>query len=69
MTDQAHDRRISEKAYQLWEAAGRPDGDPVKFWYEAEAELGSIGEEASARGYAKDVKAAKRPRKMVAEKV
>lgn len=28
-----------ERAYALWEAAGRPDGDGVEFWLRAEAEL------------------------------
>jgi hypothetical protein len=27
------------RAYQRWEAAGRPGGDGVKFWLEAEQEL------------------------------
>lgn len=26
-------------AYELWEAAGRPDGDDQKFWFEAQARL------------------------------
>ena len=28
------------RAYQLWELAGRPDGDGKEFWQQAEAELG-----------------------------
>ncbi len=31
--------RIREKAYELWEARGRPDGTPAEDWYEAEALL------------------------------
>ena len=27
------------RAYQNWESAGRPDGDGVSFWLQAEAEL------------------------------
>jgi hypothetical protein len=27
------------RAYQKWEAAGKPDGDGVNFWLEAEREL------------------------------
>ena len=27
------------RAYQLWEAAGRPEGDGVEFWLRAEREL------------------------------
>lgn len=30
---------IRERAYLLWEAAGRPDGDGVEFWLKAEEEL------------------------------
>jgi len=30
---------IREKAYLLWEAAGRPEGDGVEFWIQAEEEL------------------------------
>lgn len=30
---------IREKAYLLWEEAGRPDGDGVEFWLKAETEL------------------------------
>jgi Protein of unknown function (DUF2934) len=30
---------IREKAYLLWEAAGRPDGDGTEFWLKAEEEL------------------------------
>jgi hypothetical protein len=30
---------IRARAYQLWEAAGRPDGEGVEFWLEAEREL------------------------------
>src|SRR5215468_10290365 len=31
--------RISERAYQLWEQAGRPSGRDLEFWARAEAEL------------------------------
>ena len=31
--------RIRELAYEKWEKAGRPPGDGVNFWCEAEAEL------------------------------
>lgn len=30
---------VRERAYLLWEAAGRPDGDGVEFWLKAEEEL------------------------------
>jgi len=30
---------IREKAYTLWEEAGRPEGDGLEFWVKAEREL------------------------------
>jgi Protein of unknown function (DUF2934) len=30
---------IRERAHQLWEAAGRPDGREEHFWHEAERQL------------------------------
>jgi hypothetical protein len=36
----AHDREtIGSRAYFLWERAGRPWGDGVEFWLQAEREL------------------------------
>ena len=29
---------IAQRAYQLWEKAGRPDGKDMEFWLEAEAQ-------------------------------
>lgn len=31
--------QIKERAYALWEEAGRPEGDGVEFWLRAEAEM------------------------------
>lgn len=31
--------QIREKAYLLWEEAGRPEGDGVEFWIRAETDL------------------------------
>ena len=33
------DEQIRARAYHLWEEAGRPQGDGVQFWLEAELEL------------------------------
>jgi hypothetical protein len=33
------EEEIREKAYTLWEEAGRPDGDGIEFWVRAEQEL------------------------------
>lgn len=30
---------VRERAYRLWEEAGRPEGDGVDFWVRAEQEL------------------------------
>lgn len=38
--EHAHDEeRVRARAHELWEAAGRPEGDGVEFWYQAEREL------------------------------
>ena len=33
------DREIRLRAYQIWEAAGRPDGRALNHWLAAEAQL------------------------------
>ena len=33
------EQTIRVRAYQKWEAAGRPEGDGVRLWLEAEREL------------------------------
>ena len=37
--DRVREESIRELAYAKWEAAGRPAGDGVQFWLEAEREL------------------------------
>lgn len=32
------EEEIREKAYLLWEEAGRPEGDGIEFWVRAERE-------------------------------
>jgi hypothetical protein len=34
-----HEQRVRERAYQIWERAGRPEGKPVEHWLQAEAEI------------------------------
>jgi len=34
---------IRLRAYQKWEAAGRPGGDGMRFWLQAEQELLQVG--------------------------
>ncbi|PRH83997.1 DUF2934 domain-containing protein [Labrys okinawensis] len=36
---QRRDERIRERAYQIWEAAGRPDGKAIEHWAQAEHEV------------------------------
>jgi hypothetical protein len=35
--EQGREASIRRKAYELWEEAGRPAGDAVRFWLAAEA--------------------------------
>ena len=35
----AGSEEIRDRAYRLWEAAGKPPGDGAQFWFEAEKEL------------------------------
>ena len=36
---QALGQRIRQRAYEIWEALGRPDGDSDQHWLDAEREL------------------------------
>lgn len=33
------EQRIREKAFRLWEEAGRPEGQEEHFWFQAEAAI------------------------------
>jgi hypothetical protein len=33
------EERVRERAYELWEQAGRPDGQADEYWRQARAEL------------------------------
>lgn len=41
MTGWWHEQRTRERAYQIWERAGRPEGKAVEHWLQAEAEIAS----------------------------
>jgi hypothetical protein len=41
-------------AYHKWEAAGRPNGDGVRFWLEAEQQLAAEKDDTSGRGNSQD---------------
>ena len=39
MTGWWHEHRIRERAYEIWETAGRPEGKAVEHWLQAQAEI------------------------------
>jgi hypothetical protein len=41
-------------AFHKWEAAGKPTGDGVRFWLEAERELAAGNDGTSGRGNSRD---------------
>jgi hypothetical protein len=45
-TAQDNTQLIRETAYHKWEKAGRPEGDGVSFWLEAETEVAKGGKTA-----------------------
>ncbi|MBB3444005.1 MULTISPECIES: DUF2934 domain-containing protein [unclassified Rhizobium] len=38
------DEHIKRRAYEKWEAEGRPEGEHERHWHEAEKELGNSSE-------------------------
>ena len=40
--DDATRRAVEERAYSLWEQAGRPEGSALAFWLQAELDFGII---------------------------
>jgi hypothetical protein len=45
---------IQLRAFHKWEAAGKPTGDGVRFWLEAENELAAEKHDTSGRGHSQD---------------
>ena len=39
MTGWWHEQRVQDRAYEIWERAGRPEGEAVTHWLRAEAEI------------------------------
>jgi hypothetical protein len=39
MTGWWHENRIRERAYEIWQQAGRPEGKAEEQWLQAEAEI------------------------------
>ncbi len=70
------DQSIRERAYHLWIAAGRPDGQADAYWLEAQRELLSaamltpepelVGVSRARKKPSDKVKAAARPRRKTA---
>ena len=62
-------KRVEERAYSLWEEAGRPEGGAEEFWHRAEQEItggqtetsdapgvaDAPGKEASAASFTRDL--------------
>jgi hypothetical protein len=42
-SEPSHQQRVQERAYLLWEAAGRPPGRDLEFWDRAQAALAAEG--------------------------
>lgn len=42
--------RIRERAYEIWESAGRPEGREQEHWYAAEIQISDRGSESAATG-------------------
>jgi len=38
MTSWWHEQQVRERAYEIWEKAGSPEGKSVEHWLQAEAE-------------------------------
>lgn len=53
--DQDLERRIAQRAYELWEAEGRPEGRADEYWHRAreriEAETQSAYPPSQSRGH------------------
>jgi hypothetical protein len=42
---QPREQAVRDRAYQIWEAEGRPDGKELDHWLRAEAEVIAFGED------------------------
>ena len=40
--DEALRRAVEQRAQELWEAAGKPEGHDLEFWIQAEEEIGGL---------------------------
>lgn len=55
MSEDSRQSAIREIAYGKWELAGRPDGDGVNFWLDAEIEYDRLAAELSSSEIAESV--------------
>ncbi|TGS16118.1 DUF2934 domain-containing protein [Mesorhizobium sp. M2E.F.Ca.ET.209.01.1.1] len=70
MTDDRHER-IRQRAHEIWEQAGRPEGAHMEHWEQAAAEIDAAGKPKKApkkAAAAKAEKPAKAPAKAKAAK-
>lgn len=44
--DEATEQQIRRRAYELWVAAGKPEGSSLRFWKDAEAQVAAEAETA-----------------------
>jgi hypothetical protein len=44
-TENIHHQEVSDRAYLLWQRAGKPEGQDLEFWLQAEAEV--LGQSSS----------------------
>jgi hypothetical protein len=52
--DQAMRKAVEERAHTLWQEAGSPEGDALRYWLRAEVELGIIPEAEAQPGEHRD---------------
>lgn len=50
--------KIRDRAYQLWDRAGQPEGREEEFWYEAERELAE-NQDVDSSAAAADIEASR----------
>ena len=52
--DQVTRKAVEERARALWQEAGSPEGDTLRYWFRAEVELGVIPEAEAQQGEHRD---------------
>ena len=61
MSDMSVEERVRERAYQLWERDGSPEGHADEYWHQAWAEIMAQEDEPGAERPATDVGGANAP--------